>query len=88
MFYLLGEFVLVLLKLEGEEVFLILYLYIIMVKMLVNFFIFWQIVFNVDFKVLIGKEMIIEMELDGNGFDYVKGVGKGMCEIFGLVEKV
>ncbi|WP_145517697.1 type VI secretion system Vgr family protein, partial [Yersinia mollaretii] len=85
--YLLGEPALVLSKLEGEEAFSTLYSYTITAKTPANPSIPWQTASNVDLKALIGKEMTIEMELDGNGLDYVKGVGKGTREISGLVEK-
>lgn len=74
--YLLGEPALVLSKLEGEEAFSTLYSYTITAKTPANPSIPWQTASNVDLKALIGKEMTIEMELDGNGLDYVKGVVK------------
>ncbi|CFU86186.1 ImpA family type VI secretion-associated protein [Yersinia pseudotuberculosis] len=85
--YLLGEPALVLSKLEGEEAFSTLYSYTITAKTPANPLIPWQAASNVDLKSLIGKEMTIEMELDGNGLGDVRSVGKGTREITGLVER-
>ncbi|PVZ81823.1 type VI secretion system tip protein VgrG, partial [Serratia sp. S1B] len=85
--YLLGEPALVLSKLEGEESFSTLYAWTITVKTPANPAISWQSASNIDIKALLGKEMTIELELDGNGLDEVTYVGKGVREISGLVQK-
>ncbi|WP_241650633.1 contractile injection system protein, VgrG/Pvc8 family, partial [Rosenbergiella collisarenosi] len=47
----------------------------------------WQAASNIDLKALIGKEMTITIELDGNGLGTSRGKGKSTREISGLVEK-
>ncbi|WP_152548346.1 type VI secretion system Vgr family protein, partial [Siccibacter colletis] len=84
---LLGEPALVLSTLTGEEAFSTLYTYHIMVRTPANPDIPWQAASNVDLKALIGKEMTVELELDGNGLDDARGVGKGTREISGLVQQ-
>jgi len=84
---LLGEPALVISKLKGEEALSTLYSYTITAKTPANSLIPWQSASNVDLKALIGKEMTIEIEIDGNGLGEVYGVGKDTREISGLVEK-
>ncbi|KAB8313478.1 type VI secretion system tip protein VgrG, partial [Erwinia endophytica] len=84
---LLGEPALVLTKLEGEEAYSSLYTYTLTVKTPANYLIPWQSASNIDIKALIGKEMTVEIELDGNGFDELLGVGQGTREISGLVQR-
>ncbi|WP_449567306.1 type VI secretion system Vgr family protein, partial [Lelliottia nimipressuralis] len=85
--YLLGEPALVLSKLDGEEAFSTLYTWSITAKTPANPAISWQSASNIDIKALLGKEMTIEIELDGNGLDEVSYVGKGTREISGVVQK-
>ncbi|WP_342754622.1 type VI secretion system tip protein TssI/VgrG [Pantoea sp. MBD-2R] len=84
---LLGEPALVLTKLEGEEAFSTLYSYTLTVKTPANSLIPWQSASNVDIKALIGKEMTISIELDGNGLDELLNIGGGTREISGLVQQ-
>ncbi|WP_158785167.1 type VI secretion system Vgr family protein, partial [Pantoea sp. BAV 3049] len=84
---LLGEPALVLTKLEGEEAFSTLYTYTLTVKTPANPLIPWQSASNIDIKALIGKEMTVSMELDGNGLDDLLGLGQGTREISGLVQR-
>ncbi|MEI2266615.1 type VI secretion system Vgr family protein [Erwinia sp. CGal63] len=84
---LLGETALVLTKLEGEESFSTLYSYKLTAKTPANDLIPWQSAANVDIKALIGKEMTISIELDGNGLDEFMGIGAGSREISGLVQR-
>lgn len=72
---------------DGEESFSTLYSYTITARTPANPDIPWQTAYNVDIKALIGKEMTVEIELDGNGLNDVTGLGKGTREISGLVEK-
>ncbi|MBL7676323.1 type VI secretion system Vgr family protein, partial [Atlantibacter hermannii] len=85
--YLLGEPALVLAKLEGEETFSRLYSYTITAKTPANPAIPWQAASNIDLKALIGKEMTVSIELDGNGLDDVTSQGKGTREISGIVQQ-
>ncbi|MDY1035621.1 type VI secretion system Vgr family protein [Lelliottia sp. CFBP8978] len=85
--YLLGEPALVLSKLEGEEAFSTLYTWTITARTPANPAIPWQSASNIDIKALLGKEMTIQIELDGNGLDGTRYVGKGIREISGLVQK-
>ncbi|HBZ14421.1 MAG TPA: hypothetical protein DEO73_01500, partial [Pantoea sp.] len=84
---LLGEPALVLNRIKGEETFSTLYSYTLLVKTPANPLIPWQSASNVDIKALIGKEMTVFIELDGNGLDHLIGIGRGQREISGLVEK-
>ncbi|WP_421508157.1 type VI secretion system tip protein TssI/VgrG [Erwinia rhapontici] len=84
---LLGEPALVPSTLKGEESLSTLYSYTIMTKTAANPLIPWQSASNIEIKDLIGKEMTIEIELDGSGLDAVTGVGKGIREISGLVQQ-
>jgi len=84
---LLGEAALLLTKLEGEESFSTLYTYTLTVKTPANDLIPWQTASNVDIKALIGKEMTVAIELDGNGLDELIGTGGGTREISGLVQR-
>ncbi|WP_446717737.1 type VI secretion system Vgr family protein, partial [Erwinia sp. OLTSP20] len=85
--FLLGEPALVLFRVEGEEALSTLYSYKLTCKTPDNPKIPWQSAANIDMKALIGKEMTVVIELDGNGLDQVHGVGKGKREISGIVEK-
>lgn len=84
---LLGEPALVLTTLEGEEAFSTLYTYTLTVKTPSNTLIPWQSASNVDIKAMIGKEMTVTIELDGNGLTEIMGTGKGTREISGLVQQ-
>lgn len=84
---LLGEPALLISKLAGEEAISSLYLYLVTAKTPANSLIPWQAASNVDLKALIGKEMTVEIELDGNGLGDVIGLGKDVREISGLVQK-
>ena len=84
---LLGEPALVLTKLEGTEAFSLLYSYTLTVKTPANVLIPWQSASNVDIKALIGKEMTVSIELDGNGLESLLNVGGGTREISGLVQQ-
>lgn len=84
---LLGEPALVLTKLKGKEAYSTLYTYTLTVKTPANPLIPWQSASNVDIKALIGKEMTVTIELDGNGLDVLLGTGKGTREISGLVQQ-
>ncbi|WP_380182682.1 type VI secretion system tip protein TssI/VgrG [Kalamiella sp. sgz302252] len=84
---LLGETALVLTKLEGKESFSSLYSYTLTAKTPANDLIPWQSAANVDIKALIGKEMTVAIELDGNGLDEAIGIGAGSREISGLVQR-
>ncbi|MCT6588466.1 type VI secretion system tip protein VgrG [Pantoea dispersa] len=84
---LLGEPALILNRIEGEEAFSTLYSYTLLVKTPANPLIPWQSASNVDIKALIGKEMTVSIELDGNGLRNSSGVGRGRRELSGLVEK-
>lgn len=64
---LLGDTALVISKLDGEEALSSLYSYVITAKTPANPLIPWQAASNVDLKALIGKEMTVTIELDGNG---------------------
>jgi len=72
---LLGEPALVPSTLKGEESLSTLYSYTIMTKTAANPLIPWQSASNIEIKDLIGKEMTIEIALDGSGLDAVTGVG-------------
>ncbi|EPP6744666.1 type VI secretion system Vgr family protein, partial [Cronobacter dublinensis] len=85
--YLSGEPALVLSKLSGEEALSTLYTYTITAKTPANPAIPWQAASNIDYKALVGKEMTVTMELDGNGLDEQQGIGRGRREISGLVER-
>ncbi len=84
---LLGETALVLTKLEGKESFSSLYTYKLTAKTPASDLIPWQSAANVDIKALIGKEMTVSIELDGNGLDELMGIGAGSREISGLVQR-
>lgn len=84
---LLGEPALVASTFKGEESLSTLYSYTIMTKTPSNPLIPWQSASNIEIKDLIGKEMTIEIELDGRGLGAVTGVGKGIREISGLVQQ-
>ncbi len=84
---LLGEQALVISKLDGEEALSSLYTYVITAKTPANPLIPWQAASNVDLKSLIGKEMTVEIELDGNGLGALIGIGQGVREISGMVQK-
>ncbi|MBT0717774.1 type VI secretion system tip protein VgrG [Rosenbergiella epipactidis] len=84
---LVNQPALVLTKLEGEEAFSTLYTYTLTVKTPDDPDIPWQTASNIDLKALIGKEMTITIELDGNGLGTSRGKGKSIREISGLVEK-
>ena len=84
---LLGETALVLTKLEGKESFYSLYTYKLTAKTPASDLIPWQSAANVDIKALIGKEMTVSIELDGNGLDELTGIGAGSREISGLVQR-
>ena len=86
--YLLGEPALILSQLEGEEAFSTLYTWKVTAKTPANSAIPWQSASNIDIKALLGKEMTIEIELDGNGLGTQRGIGKGVREISGLVQRV
>lgn len=85
--YLAGEPALVLSKLTGEEALSTLYTYTLTAKTPANAAISWQAASNIDFKALVGKEMTVAMEIDGNGLDETAGLGRGRREISGLVER-
>ncbi|MTD38228.1 type VI secretion system tip protein VgrG [Erwinia sp. CPCC 100877] len=84
---LLGEPALVISKLDGEESLSSLYSYLITAKTPANSLIPWQAASNVDLKALIGKEMTVEIELDGNGLGDIVGIGKDVREISGMVQR-
>ncbi|MFZ4835570.1 type VI secretion system Vgr family protein, partial [Rouxiella sp. Mn2063] len=84
---LLGEPALILSDLDGEESFSSLYTYALTVKTPANPAIPWQSASNVDLKALIGKEMTVTLELDGNGLGNLINLGKGHREISGLVQR-
>ncbi|WP_262250922.1 type VI secretion system Vgr family protein, partial [Serratia plymuthica] len=84
---LLGVPALVISKLEGEESLSSLYSYVITAKTPADPLIPWQAASNVDLKSLIGKEMTVEIELDGNGLGDLVGIGKDVREISGMVQK-
>lgn len=66
--YLAGEPALVLSKLTGEEALSTLYTYTLTAKTPANAAISWQAASNIDFKALVGKEMTVAMEIDGNHY--------------------
>ena len=84
---LLGEPALVISKIEGEEALSTIYSYLITAKTPANPAIPWQAASNVDLKALIGKEMTIEIEIDGNGLGNIVGIGRGVREISGIVQR-
>lgn len=84
---LLGEPALVISRLEGTEAFSKLYTYEVKAKTPANPLIPWQQASNVDLKSLIGKEMTVEIELDGNGLDDIISIGKAVREISGMVQQ-
>ncbi|WP_242455671.1 type VI secretion system Vgr family protein [Pantoea agglomerans] len=84
---LLGEPALVISKLVGEEALSLLYSYLVTAKTPANPLIPWQAASNVDLKALIGKEMTVEIELDGNGLGDILNIGKSVREISGIVQK-
>ena len=84
---LLGEPALVVSKLEGEESLSSLYSYLVTAKTPANSLIPWQAASNVDLKALIGKEMTVEIELDGNGLGDNVNIGRSVREISGIVQK-
>nr|WP_314267192.1 type VI secretion system tip protein TssI/VgrG [uncultured Moellerella sp.] len=84
---LLGEPALMISMLEGEESLSNLYTYTITAKTPANPAIPWQSASNLDLKSLIGQQVAVVIELDGNGLDFGKGLGKGAREITGIVQK-
>ena len=84
---ILGQPVLVISTLSGEEALSTLYEYSLIVKTPPSPYIHWQTAANVDIKALIGKEVTATIELDGSGLSTTIGLGKGEREISGIVEK-
>ena len=84
---LLGNTALVISKLDGEEALSSLYSYVITAKTPANPLIPWQAASNVDLKALIGKEMTVTIELDGNGLGDIFAIGKDTREISGIVQR-